>query len=257
MIRKGCIVAKRSVSDINAYYQFFKRTLGKSHHGRHGAAVKPHQGCTEMGMSDLAPDDVPSPIDLRAMDDARVWERSAMVKRPWRSDIFERFVMEARLMPHPVSTILELGSGPGFLADRMLAALPQASMTLLDFSDAMHRLAKKRLGSLAKRAIFVERNFKELHWMEGLGMFDCIVTNQAIHELRHKRRAVVLHAQVRDILNPGGIYLVCDHFAGEDGMQNDQLYMSVAEQRQALLTAGFREVEQIMRCSGMVVHRAV
>ena len=32
--------------------------------------------------------DVPSPIDLRQMSDALEWERTANLKRPWRSDFF-------------------------------------------------------------------------------------------------------------------------------------------------------------------------
>jgi len=31
-------------------------------------------------------EDVPSPIDLRSMHDAREWAASAMIKRPWRED---------------------------------------------------------------------------------------------------------------------------------------------------------------------------
>ncbi len=207
-------------------------------------------------MHNEEPLDIPSPIDLCNMEDAREWERNAMPRRPWRTDIFERFVMEVRSMRIPPERVLELGSGPGFLADRMLAALPQTEMILLDYSSAMHQLARTRLGSLAKRATFVERSFKEAGWNSGLGVFDCVVTNQAIHELRHKRYAVSLHTQVREILAPDGLYLVCDHFSGEGGMQNDQLYMSVAEQKQALLNAGFTHVEQIMLCGGMVLHRA-
>jgi SAM-dependent methyltransferase len=208
-----------------------------------------------MGMTNI-PMDVPSPVDLRVMDDARQWEQSAMVKRPWRTDIFERIVMEARIMPRLVRQVLELGSGPGFLADRLLAALPQMNMTLLDYSAAMHQLARARLGSLAKRAVFVEKDFKKPDWMQGLGKFDCIVTNQAVHELRHKRHAAALHAQVRSLLQPHGAYLMCDHFHGEGGMENDQLFMSVAEHREALLSAGFVRVDELMQRKGAVLFRA-
>ena len=54
----------------------------------------------------------------------------------------------------------------------------------------------------------------------------------------------------------GGSDLVCDHFCGEGGMSNDQLYMSVAEQRQALLSAGFVTVEQVLLKNGLVLHNA-
>ena len=198
--------------------------------------------------------DVPSPIDLRRMEDARQWAESAMSKRPWRTEFFAAF---ARLIGSAsASRVLELGSGPGFLAEHLLRSNATLRYVALDFSSAMHELAAQRLGDLADRVQFVERSFHESAWPEGLGQFEFVVTNQAVHELRHKRHAPVLHAQVKQVLCPGGAYLVCDHFFGEGGMSNDQLYMSVAEQKQALLGAGFGDVEQVMLKGGLVLHHA-
>lgn len=41
------------------------------------------------------------------------------------------------------------------------------------------------------------------------------------------------------------------------GMSNDRLYMTVDEQRLALLDAGFTDVTQVLLKSGLVLHRAV
>ncbi len=218
-------------------------------------------------------DDVPSPIDLRLMQDAREWERTVMARRPWRTEFFARMSAEIAATQPAVNRILELGSGPGFLAQHILQTLniessPCASLVppsmrrgnvtyiMLDFSAAMHQLARERLGPLARHVEFVERDFKQPRWNEGLGEFDCVVTIQAVHELRHKRHASGLHAGVRELLASGGRYLVCDHYYGEDGMQNDQLYMSVDEQREALAEAGFTRIEELLRKGGMVLHRA-
>lgn len=200
--------------------------------------------------------DVPSPIDLHLMSDASEWEQSAMAKRPWRTEFFARFASEIEAASPPVHRVLELGSGPGFLAAHLLAALGSITYILLDFSAAMHQLADARLGILASRAQFIERSFKEADWPEGLGQFDCIVTIQAVHELRHKRYAAELHTQARSLLTPSGVYLVCDHFFGEAGMKNDQLYMSIEEQRQALVAAGFSSVRSLMVKGGLVLHHA-
>ena len=127
---------------------------------------------------------------------------------------------------------------------------------MLDFSEAMHALARKRLGAQARRVEFVQRSFKDPAWFEGLGQFAAVVTHQAVHELRHKSYAAGLHAQVRSILGAGGSYLVCDHFAGEGGMSDSELYMTIEEQRQALLAGGFKQVSEILRKGGMVLHHA-
>jgi SAM-dependent methyltransferase len=200
-------------------------------------------------------EDVPSPIDLRLPTDARAWEASAMSKRPWRVEFFAVFASALAESPVSVHRVLELGSGPGFLAEHLLRELSDISYVALDFSASMHDLAVKRLGPHASRVQFVERSFRDPSWVIGLGHFDAVVTNQAVHELRHKRHASSLHGRVKSILVPGGPYLVCDHFAGVGGMKNEQLYMSVAEQRSALVGAGFTTVQLLLK-GGLVLHYA-
>lgn len=201
--------------------------------------------------------DVPSRIDLRNAADAREWERTAMSKRPWRAECFDQFVCAIKASSVPVRRVLDLGSGPGFLAEQILRSLPDVDYVALDFSAAMHELASQRIGVLADKVTFVERSFKVPDWPDHLGQFDCVVTNQAVHELRHKRYTVELHRQVRQILVPGGLYLVCDHFVGEGGMADDQLFMTIAEQRVALDSAGFSEVSELWRKGSVVLHQAV
>ena len=202
-------------------------------------------------------EDVPSPIDLRVMSDAVAWEQTAMSKRPWRAAFFAQFAAEISALPQQARRVLELGSGPGFLAEHLLTSVADLSYVLLDFSASMHQLAKARLGSFGAQVQFVERSFKQDNWPEGLGQFKCVVTHQAVHELRHKRYATHLHAQVRSLLTRGGSYLVCDHFFGEGGMKNNQLYMSIEEQRQALLAGGFQSVKQVKLEGGLVLHHAI
>jgi SAM-dependent methyltransferase len=201
-------------------------------------------------------DDVPSPIDLRRMSDAREWQANAMAKRPLRPRFFDRYASEIAAAPSTARRILELGSGPGFLAERLLREFADVLYVALDFSAAMHQLAAERLGAMSARVEFVERSFREDDWSRGLGRFDFVVTHQAVHELRHKRHAAALHLRVRPLLEPGGAYLVCDHFAGVGGMRNEQLYMSVDEQQAALRSAGFAHVTLLALDGGLVMHRA-
>jgi SAM-dependent methyltransferase len=199
--------------------------------------------------------DVPSPIDLRDPRDAREWERTAQ-ERPGRAEMFQTIGRELLGLGKSDLIVLELGSGPGFLAAYLLDTLPAVQLTLLDFSVAMHNLARARIGPRATRVRFVERSFKGPGWSRDLGRFDAVITNQAVHELRHKRYAAQLHAEVKEVLTPGGFYLVSDHFFGEGGLPNDQLYMTAAEQRSALLSAGFSGVQRVAVAGSLVMHRA-
>ena len=201
-------------------------------------------------------DDIPSPIDLRNMADAQRWAESAMPRRPWRRDFFRAIVNElSRLAPTPRS-VLELGSGPGFLAETVLAGLPELAYIALDFSPAMHTLARERLGGLASHVRFWEADFKDPRWTAGLPTVDAVVTMQAVHELRHKRHAPVLYAQVRSILRSGGALLVCDHIVGPGGMSDVALYMTPEEQEAALLAGGFAHIRRLREEKGLALFRA-
>lgn len=203
-------------------------------------------------------DDVPVTVDFRQAAHAQQWTQAAMSARPWRADFFAAFAeaIAAHTADGQPCRVLELGSGPGFLAERLLAARADLHLVALDFSAPMHVMARERLAAHAGRVDFIVRDLRDPQWGEGLGAFDFVVTHQVVHELRHKRHASALHAQVRARLRPGGGYLVCDHFFGEGGMSNDRLYMSVEEQRVALRAAGFMHVEPVLEKGGLVLHHA-
>lgn len=206
-------------------------------------------------MSATAPDDVPSPVDLRRMDDARAWAARAE-GRPGRAAILDRIAAEAAACGGAAPRILELGSGPGFLAQRILQCMPDVRYTALDFSPAMHELARARLADFLERIDFLERSFKSDDWTAGLQPFDLVVTNQAVHELRHKRYAATLHRQVYGLLRPDGSYLVADHCSGPGGLADTALFMSEAEQADALRQAGFTTVARLLRQGSLALHRA-
>jgi SAM-dependent methyltransferase len=123
--------------------------------------------------------DVPSFIDLRLPEDARAWESAAMSKRPWRAEFFAEVLRELVARELPLRRILELGSGPGFLARYVVEHLAHVQYVALDFSAAMHQLAHARLGPLATSVRFEQRDFKDESWSVGLGEFDAVVTVQS------------------------------------------------------------------------------
>ncbi|MDO9477697.1 MAG: class I SAM-dependent methyltransferase, partial [Pseudohongiella sp.] len=150
----------------------------------------------------MIPADVPSPINLQDMKDAREWERTAML-RPFRENFFEAFTTEISSIRKSDIDLLELGSGPGFLAQYILNRIDGLNFTLLDFSEPMHELARQRLSEIKGSDIhYLLRSFKESDWADSINKVDVIITNQAVHELRHKRYAPALIAQVRRLLKP-------------------------------------------------------
>lgn len=188
--------------------------------------------------------EVKSPIDLKQLSDARIWAAEVMEKRPYRTDFFKAF--ESQLIKHNAASVLELGSGPGFLAAHLINAIPNIEYTAYDFSEAMHLLAKERLGLNAGKIKFVIGSFKEKNWEVSLGKYNAVITMQAAHEVRYKTKVLDLFKSAKNLLSEGGIFLYCDHFYGETGMQNNNLYMSTLEQEQCLVQAGYTEINKLL-----------
>lgn len=197
--------------------------------------------------------DVSSPIDLRNYEDALEWQETANIKRPWRKDFFDYYVELMKTNRSDPCDILELGSGPGFLVQHLLSQLDHIEYTAFDFSEVMHQLAQKKLnGSEQSRAKYFVGNFKESNWQNALDQkYDFIIIHQALHELRHKQHAANFHKIVRTLLNPDGIYLVCDHLCVPHAMQNNQLYMNKQEHLDALSQASFQEIKMPLEIEGL------
>ena len=93
------------------------------------------------------------------------------------------------------------------------------------------------------------RDLRDPAWTHALGPFDAVVTMQAVHELRHKRRAQTLYEQVHALLAPGGVFVVCDH----EPADARPLLMPAVEQRAVLAAAGFRDVATVMTVGTLYV----
>jgi SAM-dependent methyltransferase len=202
----------------------------------------------------MNPPDVPSPIDFHDPEQARTWMEETVRIRPWRPRFFAVFVAALNASFNGPVRVLELGSGPGHLAGAVLKRCRIAEYVALDFSDAMHDLARAHLGGLADRVRFERRDFREPGWAIGLSPVDVVLTLQAVHETRHRDRTPALFRQTREVLKPGGSFLYCDHYL-EPG-KNPALYLEREEQPDALAAAGFVDIERIHDEGGMALYRA-
>jgi SAM-dependent methyltransferase len=200
----------------------------------------------------MDPEDVPTSVDFHDPAHARRWTDETPHKRPWRTSFFAEFCTALR---GTQLRVLELGSGPGHLAREILTRCDVAEYIALDFSSAMHDLAREHLGELASRVSFVTRDFRTPDWTAGLSGLDAITTMQAVHETRHKRRALPLLAQARTILRPGGQLLYCDHYF-VDG-KKPGLTLDRAEQPEVLRAAGYSRVTLLRDEGGMALYAAL
>ena len=204
-------------------------------------------------------EDIPYGENFHDAAEAAAWAEAAGKKRPWRPQIFERFAAAVNGSQPPAPRVLELGSGPGFLAEHVLGRCAAiARYTLLDFSEAMLAQSRTRLARYAERTRFVQADFKSESWPAAAGgPFDFVISLQAIHELRHKRHAPRLYAQARTLLAPGAELIVCDHLPEmEPSERRRVLYLNRDEYLALLAAAGFAEPQVVWCEHQMAMYRA-
>ena len=190
-------------------------------------------------MDELQLEDVPYGNDWDSAEEVAAWAEEADRIRPWRAAIRDHIARRVATLP-PGARVLELGSGPGFLAHRVLQRCPSLEgYTLLDFSEPMLALSQERL-AMFPVASFVLASFKSEEWTRRVGgPFDCVLSMQAVHELRHKRHALRMYEQVYQVLTVPGRIMICDHTPFDDSSASTALYMTEREQQEALAEAGF------------------
>lgn len=196
-------------------------------------------------------------IDPQQIAQARERGEAMALRRPWRGAFFVRIVaMVADLSGGAPCRVLELGSGPGLLAEALLTSLPRVQYCGLDNQPAMHCVAAERVGPNAARASFMARDLQTQEWSDGLGDFDFVLAFQVVHMLGHKRAAAACHAQARKLLRPGGTYLMCDPYLGAQAMSDAALFMTPEEQSRTLHAAGFGCVELVFQERDLVLFKA-
>ena len=208
-------------------------------------------------MDALHQQDVPYGNDWDSAAEAAAYVESADRVRPWRSQIRDAIAARVATLA-PGARVLELGSGPGLLAHRVLQRCPNLeTYSLLDFSEPMLALSRDRL-AVFPAATFVLGSFKSEDWPHRVGgRFDCVVSMQAIHELRHKRHAPRLYEQVFGVLAVPGLALLCDHRPFDHSPKSVALYMTEQEQQRALVHAGFANVQVELALNGLMLYSGV
>ncbi|MBI3049913.1 MAG: EamA family transporter [Acidobacteria bacterium] len=211
-------------------------------------------GQQDRAAADPAPDpeqDVPCTEDLQSAEGAKAWAETAEQRRPARAR-FRALIADRLAALPPGSHVLELGSGPGLLAEHILGRCPQiGSYTLFDFSAPMLKMGRARVERFAA-ARFVLGDFRSPEWTRQVrGSYDAVVSMQAVHEVRHKRHVPRLYEQVRRLLAPGGLFLVCDRTPEDESPRSTALFMTAQEQVESLQQAGFADVQLVMAADAL------
>ncbi|MBN2734387.1 MAG: class I SAM-dependent methyltransferase [Methanomicrobiaceae archaeon] len=120
---------------------------------------------------------------------------------------YETFFNQAlSLIPEGKTEILELGSGTGYLTEKIIAGNPEASVTCIDMTPEMLGIAMAK--DTLKDVSFIEGDFTKV-WPEK--KFDIIISTLCFHHLNDEDRKAAIQ-KVHESLNDGGVFVNGDVF---------------------------------------------
>lgn len=112
--------------------------------------------------------------------------------------------------------VVDLGTGTGFLLERLLRRFPSCRAIAIDGSQEMMATAKSRLGTLAERVEFRSGDFRQ---PEAFGLkihsADAVVSAYALHHLNLEEKARTI-GYCRRLLKENGWFLNADLVREED-----------------------------------------
>ncbi len=108
---------------------------------------------------------------------------------------------------HP--EILDIGAGTGLLSDFVFKKFGNADFTLIDISDEMLGIAKKRFEGKGNFK-FITADYSDY---EFTGRYDVVISALSIHHLDDSNK-LKIYKKIYGILDKGGVFINADQAAG-------------------------------------------
>lgn len=122
---------------------------------------------------------------------------------PHYADLIDEAGSAVARLARRTPTVVDLGTGSGALARRVLAARPHARVIGIDEDAGMLAMARKRLRG---RITTVHDNFERAV----LPRCDVVTASFALHHIRTDRRKALMYRRAFAALRPGGLLVSAD-----------------------------------------------
>jgi SAM-dependent methyltransferase len=128
-----------------------------------------------------------------------------------RLKLFDIMVERVRARTLPSQHIVELGIGPGYLADRLMTRLSYVTYEGVDFSQPMLKLAGEHLSHHQGRLTLTYVNLLNSDWASELKHpIGAFLSSWTLHDLGAERETTRIYQDCHDHLAKGGILLNAD-----------------------------------------------
>jgi SAM-dependent methyltransferase len=120
-------------------------------------------------------------------------------------------------VPRPF-VALDLACGPGAIAQRLLARVPDAEVMGVDTDPVLLALGEGALGSLGGRMTWIKDDLNDPAWAERLASrldgrpLDAVLSSTALHWPSPGTLARV-YRDLGQLMRPGGVFMNADHMA--------------------------------------------
>jgi SAM-dependent methyltransferase len=137
---------------------------------------------------------------------------------------------------------LELGTGPGYLAEYLLTRFDSIKYHCVDFSEPMIQIAERRLGGFSPTPRFIRADLTNDWAVKVSANYDAIVTTWALHDLGSRQYIHNLYLNAKKVLAPGGLLVNVD-FIKPEGVDREYEHgrLSVSEHLELLQQSGYTD----------------
>lgn len=121
---------------------------------------------------------------------------------PARQQLFEDIVKLLKARVRDKALVVELGTGPGFLAEFVLENCPEIEYVGIDFSREMFELAGKRIKRFNGRFSFRQMDLTQDAFLDHIeAPVDAIISTWSLHDLGSQVAIKNVYRNCREILN--------------------------------------------------------
>lgn len=146
-------------------------------------------------------------------DDSAVYQQLAMVAVPDRE---EQIATIVALLPFDADarfTVVEPGSGEGYLSETILECFPAARVIALDGSAEMLAIASERLERFGERFTVRPFDIEDLSWVETIAGANAVVSSLCVHHLTGDGKQKMFEG-LSQAIAPGGALIISDLVSG-------------------------------------------
>ncbi len=150
----------------------------------------------------------------------RGWASRFVPTEP-RLQLFDMILDQVNALGKEAPHVVELGTGPGYMARHILERHTAMTYEALDFSEVFFDVARETIGELVPRVTFTNADLMDQAWPQKLSRQpDAIISTWALHDLGGRDPVADVYARCYETLPVGGV-LVNGDFIKPDGTSWD------------------------------------